>query len=123
MYLYSVIYKITYKNLYNYFQKTLDIIYNMIYNDYSIKEQIKFKYKEDKIMTGTIKINGTYGAKVGNLQVFTYEGAANAYRKICEIFNRDLSMEASAIQSEASLDMNRLGFSWEEIEAIELSTM
>lgn len=68
-------------------------------------------------MTGSIKINKTYGAKVGNLQVFTYEGAVNAYK----IFNRELTAEASAIQSDAALDMHRLGFSWEEIESIELS--
>lgn len=74
-------------------------------------------------MTGAIKINRTYGAKVGNLQVFTYEGAINAYKIFCELFNRDATMEASAVQSEAAKDMNRLGFSWEEIEAIELSTL
>lgn len=74
-------------------------------------------------MTGTIKINGTYGAKVGNLQVFTYEGAIKAYKIFCEIFNRDMTMEASTVMSDASLDMNKLGFSWEEIEAIELSTL
>lgn len=74
-------------------------------------------------MTGAIKINGTYGAKVGNMQVFTYEGAIKAYKIFCELFNRDMTMEASAVQSEAAEDLNRLGFSWEEIEAIELSTL
>lgn len=74
-------------------------------------------------MTGAIKNNGTYGAKVGNLQVFTYEGAVNAYKIFCELFNRDMTMEASIVQSKAAEDMNRLGFSWEELEAIELSTL
>ena len=72
-------------------------------------------------MTGAIKINKTYGAKIGNLQVFTYEGAVNAYKVFCQIFNRELTAEASAIQSDAALDMHRIGFSWEEIESIELS--
>lgn len=74
-------------------------------------------------MTGTIKINGTYGVKIGNLQVFTYEGAVRAYKIFCELFQRDHTMEASVIVSDASLDMRRIGFSWEEIEAIELSVL
>lgn len=72
-------------------------------------------------MTGTIKINGTYGAKIGNIQVFTYEGAVNAYKNFCKLFNRDMSIEASVVQDAAAEDMNKIGFSWEEIEAIELS--
>lgn len=67
-------------------------------------------------MTGTIKINGIYGTKVGNLQVFTYEGAVNAYKIFCELFNREMTMEASVVASKAAEDMHRLGFSWEEIE-------
>ena len=51
-------------------------------------------------MTGAIKINGTYGVKIGNLQVFTYEGAVNAYKIFCELFNRDMTMEASAVMSD-----------------------
>ena len=74
-------------------------------------------------MTGAIKINGKLGAKVGNLQVFTYEGAVNAYKIFCELFNKNMTIEASAVQSNAAEDMHRLGFSWEEIEAIELSTL
>lgn len=74
-------------------------------------------------MTGTIKINGTCGAKIGNLQVFTYEGAICAYKIFCELFNRYMTTEASVVQSKAAENMNRLGFSWEEIEAIELSAL
>jgi hypothetical protein len=81
------------------------------------------KESEDLNMTGAIKINGTYGAKIGNLQVFTYEGAVNAYKIFCELFNRDMTMEASAVMSDASLDMHRIGFTWDEIEAIELSVL
>ena len=53
--------------------------------------------------------------------MFTYEGAVNAYKVFCQIFNRDMTPEASAIQSDAALDMHRIGFSWEDIESIELS--
>jgi hypothetical protein len=74
-------------------------------------------------MTGAIKINGKYGAKVGSLQVFTYEGAIRAYKIFCEIFNRDMSMEASVVQSGTAEDMHRIGFSWEEIEQIEIESI
>ncbi len=70
-------------------------------------------------MTGSIKINGKYGAKVGNLQVFTYEGAVNAYKIFCDMFNREMTIETSVVASKAAEDMHRLGFSWEEIEKFE----
>lgn len=82
----------------------------------------KMKHESEGInITGTIKINGTYGAKIGNIQVFTYEGAVNAYKNFCKLFNRDMSIEASVVQDAAAEDMHKIGFSWEEIEAIELS--
>lgn len=74
-------------------------------------------------MTGLIKIGGAYGAKVGNLQVFTYDGAIRAYKIFCKIFNRDMTPETSAACSAAAEDMYNLGFTWEEIEEIELSTL
>lgn len=73
-------------------------------------------------MTGIIKMNGQNSAMVGNLQVFTYEGAIKAYQLFCQIFNKEMTMEASAILSDASLDLHRLGFSWEEIERFEIET-
>ena len=74
-------------------------------------------------MTGAIKINGTYGAKIGGIQVFTYDGAVNVYKIICESFYRDMTFEAAAVMSDVSLDMQRIGFTWDEIEAIELSVL
>lgn len=68
-----------------------------------------------------IIINGKAGAKVGNLQVFTTEGAINAYKIFVRLFQRDLSMAASSVLSDASDDMHRLGFSWDELEEIENS--
>lgn len=62
------------------------------------------------------------GAKVGNLTVFSPEGAVRAYKIFCELFNKNMTMEASAVMSNAAEDMHRLGFSWEEIEKIEVST-
>ena len=68
-----------------------------------------------------IFIDGKAGAKVGNLQVFTTEGAINAYKIFVQLFQRDMSLAASCILSSASEDMHRLGFSWDELEEIENS--
>lgn len=104
--------------MYLYIAITLFLVY------YNINKGTEKKNEsEDLNMTGAIKINGTYGVKIGNLQVFTYEGAVNAYKIFCELFNRDMTMEASAVMSDASLDMHRIGFTWDEIEAIELSVL
>lgn len=99
---------------------------NILRHTKKLKRTVNYLNKtesEDLKMTGAIKINGIYGVKIGNLQVFTYEGAVNAYKIFCELFNRDMTMEASAVMSDASLDMHRIGFSWEEIESIELSVL
>lgn len=71
-------------------------------------------------MTGAIKINGKYGAKVGNLQVFTYEGAERAYRTFLDVCHKDFSMESSAVLSDVSLDMVKLGYTWEQLEQMEI---
>ena len=63
------------------------------------------------------------GAKVGNITVFSKKGAVKAYKIFCELFNRDHTMEASAVLSNASLDMFTLGFTPDEVEAIEISTL
>lgn len=67
----------------------------------------------------------TYGknARVGNLTVFSRDGAIRAYKIFCQLFNRDLSMEASAVLSNAAEDMAEPGFTPEEIEEIEISTL
>lgn len=66
-----------------------------------------------------IFIDGKAGAKIGNLQVFTTEGAINAYKNFVRLFQRDMSLAASCILSSASDDMYSLGFSWDELEQIE----
>lgn len=60
-------------------------------------------------------------ARVGSLRVFSPEGARMAYAIFCKRF--DGSMEASVACGRAAEDMHELGFSWEEIEAIELAAM
>lgn len=62
-------------------------------------------------------------ARVGNLIVFSREGAINAYKIFCNAFYKTYSLEASVVMSNAALDMIALGFTPDEIEAIELSTL
>lgn len=71
-------------------------------------------------MTGAIKINGTYGAKVGGLHVFTYEGAERAYRIFLDVCYKAFSMESSAVLSDVSIDMIKLGYTWEQLEQMEV---
>lgn len=61
------------------------------------------------------------GAKVGNLTVFNRDGAIKAYKIFCDLFARDMTLEASAAMSDAADDLCKLGFTHEEIEQIELS--
>ena len=58
-----------------------------------------------------IKQNGKYGAMVGNIQVFTMERAVEVYK------------EASVVLSDVGDDMHRLGFTWAEIEDMELEAI
>ena len=70
-----------------------------------------------------IKINGKYGATVGNIQVFTLERAVEVFKMFAARCYENLTMEASFVLSDVSEDMHRLGFSWEEIEAMELEAI
>ena len=70
-----------------------------------------------------IKINGKYGATVGNIQVFTLERATEVFKMFAARCYENLTMEASFVLSDVSEDMHRLGFSWEEIEAMELEAI
>ena len=70
-----------------------------------------------------IKLNGKYGAHVGNIQVFTLERAVEVFKMFAARCYDNLTMEASVVLSDVSEDMHRLGFSWEEIEAMELEVL
>lgn len=74
-------------------------------------------------MTKLIKINGIYSAKVGNIQVFTRERAIEVFKMLASICYNDLTMESSVVLSEVSEDMHRIGFSWEEIEELEIESI
>lgn len=70
-----------------------------------------------------IKMNGKYGAKVGNIQVFTREGAINAYKTFVKVCYKDLSLESSSVLTDVEADMRKLGFTPEELEEIEIATI
>lgn len=74
-------------------------------------------------MTNTIKINGVYGAKIGNIQVFTYERAIEVFKLFVERCYRDLTMESSAILSDVSDDMHKIGFEYDELEKMEIEVI
>lgn len=74
-------------------------------------------------MTGKIKINGTYGAKIGGITVFTYERAAEVFKTFAARCYNNLTMESSAVLSDVSDDMHRIGFGWDEIEQMELEAI
>ena len=68
-----------------------------------------------------IKVNGTYGAKIGNIQVFTMDGAINAYKTFLNVCHGDkLTLEGSVVLSEVEEDMIRIGFTAEELEKLEI---
>lgn len=62
-------------------------------------------------------------ARVGNVTVFTREGAIEAYKKLSKICYQNLTMESSVVLGNAANDMNNLGFGWAEIEALEISSI
>lgn len=58
-------------------------------------------------------------ARVGNLVVFSREGAIEAYKIFVRLFNKYMNMEASVVLSDATEDMISLGFTYDECENIE----
>ena len=70
-----------------------------------------------------IKINSKYGAKVGNIQVFTIERAVEVFKLFARRCYNNLTMESSVVLTQVSEDMRRLGFSWAEIEDMEIAAI
>ena len=70
-----------------------------------------------------IIVNGKYGATVGNLQVFTTEGAENAYRTFCRVCLKNLTLESSVVLSRVADDMKKLGFTPSQLEDIEIEVL
>ena len=74
-------------------------------------------------MASTIKINGKYGTKIGNIQVFTKERAIEVFKIFAKRCYENLTLESSVVLSDVADDMHRIGFSYEELEEIEISTI
>jgi len=70
-----------------------------------------------------IKQNGKYGARVGNIQVFTMERAVEVFQMFAARCYENITLESSCVLADVSEDMHRLGFSWAEIEDMELSAI
>ena len=70
-----------------------------------------------------IKQGERYGAMVGNIRVFTMEHAVEVYKMFAARCYADLTMEASVVLSNVGGDMHRLGFTWAEIEDMELEAI
>lgn len=68
----------------------------------------------------TIYINKKYGAKIGNIQVFTKERAIEVFKLFAKRCYEDLTIESSSVLSDITNEMNRIGFSYEELEQIEI---
>lgn len=62
-------------------------------------------------------------ARVGNVVVFSREGAIEAFKRFAKICYNNLTMESSCVLSDCADDMHKLGFSWEEIEAMEIKAI
>lgn len=74
-------------------------------------------------MTNTIKINGVYGAKIGNIQVFTYERAIEVFKIFVERCYKDLTIESCSVLSDVSDGMHKIGFGYDELERIEIEVI
>lgn len=66
---------------------------------------------------------GKYGTTIGGVQVFTVEGAVEAFKRFSARCYADLTMESSVALSDVADAMHRLGFSWVEIEEMELASI
>lgn len=66
-----------------------------------------------------LKQNGSYGIQVGHKPVFTREGALERYTAFLEVCY-PLTVEGSLVLGEVQSDLVNAGFSWEEVEQIEI---
>lgn len=57
--------------------------------------------------------------KVGNITVFTREGAIEVFKTFQNICYKDLSMEAASVICDVEKDMLKLGFAYQDLEKID----
>lgn len=73
-------------------------------------------------MAQLLKTNGRYGAQVGHRTVFTREAAIELYKIFLkEVYGGDsLTQEGAFVLSEVECDLLGIGFTYEELEEIEI---
>lgn len=69
----------------------------------------------------TRNIEGHKGVKLGGVTVFTYDGAEAAYKALSARVYANLTMEASVALGDVADVMHGLGYSWEEINDMEIT--
>ena len=62
-------------------------------------------------------------ARVGNKIVFSREGAINAFKTFAKLCYNDLTLESSIVLSNVARDMYALGFTPDEVEALEIASI
>lgn len=55
--------------------------------------------------------------------MFTYKGAIEVFKIFVERCYKELTLESSAVLSDVSADMHKIGFDWDEIEKLEIETI
>ena len=75
------------------------------------------------MISNAIMINGIYGCRIGNIQVFTRSGAIEAYKSFAKHVYDRLSPESCIALSKAAEDMHAIGFEYEEIEQMEIDAI
>ncbi len=70
-------------------------------------------------MRNLIKVNGTYGTKIGGKIASTKQGAMDIYKAFLAVCYKDLSVESASVLSNAEADMIQIGFAYEELEEME----
>ena len=72
-------------------------------------------------MTGIIE--GHKGVKIGGVTVFTYEGAEAAYKRLVARAAEHYTMETSDALGVVSDVMHDLGYTWEQINDMEIEAI
>jgi hypothetical protein len=71
-------------------------------------------------MSNLLKTNGVYGANVGHKTVFTKQGALDRYKACLEVCYNNITMEGAYVLGEMQNDLVKIGFTWDEVEKIEI---
>jgi hypothetical protein len=67
-----------------------------------------------------LKQNGVYGASVAHRTVFTKDVAIERYKMFLEVCYNPLTVEGAKVLYECQADLVKIGFTWEEVEQIEI---